>query len=55
MLEPEDIKRSFKTALKQLQAEKPAYRDGAEAWWGEVIRRTALGAGADTKGAQDSL
>ena len=50
VLEPQDIKRSFKTALKQLQADKPAYKDGAYAWWGEVIRRTALGAGADAKG-----
>ncbi|KAI0700880.1 HAD hydrolase subfamily IA REG-2-like protein [Cytidiella melzeri] len=47
VLEPNDIKSSFKTALKQLQTDKPAYKSGADAWWGEVIRRTAIGAGAD--------
>ncbi|KZP18684.1 HAD hydrolase subfamily IA REG-2-like protein [Athelia psychrophila] len=49
---PEDaIKESFKTALKQVQKEKPAFADekgtNPERWWGEVIKRTALGAGAD--------
>jgi hypothetical protein len=34
-------------ALKQVQVERPAYASGAPEWWGEVIRRTALGAGAD--------
>ena len=34
-------------ALKQLQTDKPVYQSGAEGWWGEVIRRTAIGAGAD--------
>lgn len=39
-------------ALKQLQAEKPAYQGGkgAEGWWTEVIKRTALGAGGDLQG-----
>lgn len=39
-------------ALKQLQTEKPAYQGegGAHAWWSEVIRRTAVGAGADSQG-----
>ena len=37
-------------ALKELQTEKPAYHSGADDWWGEVIRRTALGAGADRIG-----
>jgi hypothetical protein len=39
-------------ALRQLQAEKPAYRgeSGAEGWWSEVIKRTALGAGGDPQG-----
>jgi len=34
-------------ALGQVQIERPAYVSGAPEWWGEVIRRTALGAGAD--------
>ena len=34
-------------ALKQVQIERPAYASGAPEWWGEVIKRTALGAGAD--------
>ncbi|KAI0268663.1 HAD-like domain-containing protein [Gloeopeniophorella convolvens] len=46
-LPPEAISRSFKLALKQLQSEKPVYREGAASWWGEVISRTAVGAGAD--------
>lgn len=39
-------------ALTQLQAEKPVYNgaDGAHGWWTEVIRRTAIGAGADIRG-----
>lgn len=37
-------------ALKQLQVEKPAYRGGSDEWWGEVIRRTAIGAGANSNG-----
>ena len=41
-----------KKALKSLQSEKPAYqgKDGARGWWSEVIRMTAIGAGADSKG-----
>ncbi|TCD62797.1 hypothetical protein EIP91_006390 [Steccherinum ochraceum] len=46
-LEPDVIKKSFKIALKQLQAEQPVYKGGANAWWADVVRRTALGAGAD--------
>ena len=34
-------------ALTQVQIERPAYASGAPEWWGEVIKRTALGAGAD--------
>ena len=37
----------MKKALKQVQIERPAYANGAPEWWGEVIRRTARGAGAD--------
>ncbi|KAF9648579.1 HAD hydrolase subfamily IA REG-2-like protein, partial [Thelephora ganbajun] len=46
-LNPDAIKSSFKLALRQVQIERPVYASGAPEWWGEVIRRTALGAGAD--------
>ena len=43
-------------ALKQVQLERPAYISNdpqsakrVENWWGEVIRRTAIGAGADSR------
>jgi hypothetical protein len=44
-------------ALKQLQAEKPAYHghNGAQGWWEEVIRQTAIGAGADPQGSYKYL
>ncbi|OCH88267.1 HAD hydrolase subfamily IA REG-2-like protein [Obba rivulosa] len=54
-LDPVQLRTSFKTALKQLQAEKPVYVSGAPGWWGEVIKRTALGAGADTEAVDKSL
>lgn len=37
-------------ALSKVQKEKPAYESGAEDWWGEVIKLTAVGAGADPQG-----
>ncbi|KAI0063559.1 HAD-like protein [Artomyces pyxidatus] len=46
-LSPDALSKSFKLALKQLQAERPSYQSGATGWWTEVIRRTATGAGAD--------
>ncbi|KAH9832302.1 HAD hydrolase subfamily IA REG-2-like protein [Rhodofomes roseus] len=55
VLAPDLLKKSFKSALKQVQKEKPAYQSGAEGWWGEVIRRTALGAGADPQAVDRSL
>jgi len=55
VLEPDLLKKSFKTALKQVQKEKPAYQSGAEGWWGEVIKRTAVGAGADPQVVARSL
>lgn len=59
-LPPDALKASFKTALKQLQQERPAYRAEREAadatgWWGEVIRRTAIGAGADVSATDKHL
>ena len=40
--------------LKQVQKDKPAYHNelGAYGWWSEVIKRTAIGAGADPQGMQ---
>ncbi|KAI0675043.1 HAD hydrolase subfamily IA REG-2-like protein [Trametes maxima] len=54
-IDPGAIKTSFKSALKQVQREQPAYRGGAEDWWRDVIRRTALGTGADSKAVDASL
>ena len=42
-------------ALRQLQAEKPSYRAGAEKWWSDVISRTATGAGADARAVEKYL
>lgn len=42
-------------ALRQLQAEKPSYRAGAESWWSDVISRTATGAGADAGAVERHL
>ncbi|EIN12034.1 HAD-like protein [Punctularia strigosozonata HHB-11173 SS5] len=54
-LDPDRLKQSFKAALKELQTSKPLYESGAEGWWGEVIKRTALGAGANSKAVDASL
>ncbi|KAG0706103.1 HAD-like domain-containing protein [Suillus ampliporus] len=44
---------SVPSALKQVQKDKPAYQgdSGAEGWWSEVIKRTAIGAGANPQGS----
>ena len=42
-------------ALRQVQAERPSYRAGAEGWWSEVISRTAVGAGADPQAVERHL
>ncbi|KAK7687114.1 hypothetical protein QCA50_009616 [Cerrena zonata] len=55
VLDPGALQRSFKTALKQLQRKKPVYQGGSDEWWGEVIKRTAIGAGADLSDVNDSL
>ncbi|KAK0461183.1 HAD-like domain-containing protein [Desarmillaria tabescens] len=43
------------TALAALQKERPAYDKGSNSWWSEVIRRTALGAKADSAALDKSL
>ncbi|KIY66877.1 HAD-superfamily hydrolase [Cylindrobasidium torrendii FP15055 ss-10] len=40
------VKQSFKQALAEMRREAPAYPKGARPWWGDVILRTAVGAGA---------
>ncbi|KAK7472785.1 hypothetical protein VKT23_000892 [Stygiomarasmius scandens] len=58
-LDPEQLKYSFKIALKELQRERPAYayenEAASERWWSEVIKKTALGAGAAPSAVDASL
>ncbi|KAJ6499205.1 HAD-like domain-containing protein [Mycena sanguinolenta] len=54
-LNPDAIKDSFRIAIGQLRTEKPVYGNDSNAWWSEVIRRTALGAGAEPKVLEKSL
>ncbi|KAH7339842.1 HAD hydrolase subfamily IA REG-2-like protein [Rhizoctonia solani] len=63
-LNPVLLKDSFKTALGEVQQERPAYGNGktgpvesdaVRSWWKEVIRRTALGAGADPEKTDKNL
>lgn len=57
VLEPGLLKQSFKVALTQVQKKNPAYQgdSGAEGWWSEVIKRTAIGAGANPQAVDSSL
>ena len=41
--------------MKAVQKEHPSYAKGAENWWRDVIRRTALGAGGNERGEFVSL
>ncbi|KAG5731291.1 Haloacid dehalogenase-like hydrolase domain-containing protein 3 [Termitomyces sp. T112] len=43
------LKQSFRVAFQSLERENLAYDKGSRTWWSEVIKRTALGAGADEK------
>ncbi|KAG6918718.1 hypothetical protein DXG01_012203 [Tephrocybe rancida] len=43
------------SAFHSLEREQPVYGKGSQAWWSEVIRRTALGAGANEKALDVSL
>ena len=42
-------------AFESMEAEQPIYTKGSQVWWTEVIRKTALEAGADEKGAYEPL
>ncbi|KAG8967476.1 hypothetical protein FRC05_002071 [Tulasnella sp. 425] len=46
---------AFAEALKEVQVLKPAYEGGKDSWWSEVIRRTALKAGADANDVNKHL
>ncbi|KAJ3808476.1 HAD-like domain-containing protein [Lentinula lateritia] len=54
-VDPNSVKGSFKIALKALQMEKPAYEQGSQSWWTDVIRRTALGVGVNPQVLDVSL
>ncbi|KAF9465007.1 HAD-like domain-containing protein [Collybia nuda] len=55
VLDPGDIRRSFRVAFRALETEQPVYNKGSQTWWSEVIKRTALGAGANAKDLDASL
>ncbi|KAG9316718.1 hypothetical protein JVU11DRAFT_2778 [Chiua virens] len=57
LLTPRAIERSFKASLKQVQKDKPAYgaQLGAHEWWSEVIKGTAIGAGANPQAVETFL
>ncbi|KAI6125714.1 hypothetical protein EV401DRAFT_1936927 [Pisolithus croceorrhizus] len=56
-LDPNCIRHSFRSTLKQVQKEKPAYKGqaGVLGWWTEVIKGTAIGAGARPQAVEESL
>ncbi|KAI6026266.1 HAD hydrolase subfamily IA REG-2-like protein [Pisolithus microcarpus] len=56
-LDPDRIRHSFKSSLKQIQKEKPVYKGqaGVLGWWTEVIKGTAIGAGARPQVVEESL
>jgi len=49
------VEDSFPHALKEVQKQWPAYEGGKEAWWAEVVKRTAVGAGANAQDVNDNL
>lgn len=55
VLDPDALKRSFKTALKAVHQTNPTYAKGSSVWWAEVIRRTALDAGANARDVDEHL
>ncbi|KAF9529407.1 HAD-like domain-containing protein [Crepidotus variabilis] len=55
VLPPEKIKHSFKAALKAAQKHNPSYPKGADIWWQDVIRQTALSSGADPQALDENL
>ncbi|KAL1745694.1 HAD-like domain-containing protein [Schizophyllum fasciatum] len=55
VLDPDALKRSFKAALKDVHQSDLTYAKGSQTWWGEVIKRTALDAGADPRDVDEHL
>ncbi|KAH0827966.1 HAD hydrolase subfamily IA REG-2-like protein [Lanmaoa asiatica] len=57
ILSPRALQHSFEAGLRQVQKDRPAYHSqfGAHGWWSEVIKRTAIGAGADPQAVEASL
>ncbi|KAH7888594.1 HAD-like domain-containing protein [Phlebopus sp. FC_14] len=57
VLNPDSLRQSFKATLKQIQKDKPVYQgdSGAQGWWAQVIKGTAIGAGADLQAVEASL
>lgn len=51
----QDIPGTVLLALKEVQKEHPSYDRGAENWWRDVIRRTAVSAGANETGTAFEL
>jgi len=54
-LPPDSIKQSFKSALKKVQTDRPAYNGQPDNWWSEVVYRTAVGAGAEPTRVERAL
>jgi len=52
---PDSIKQSFKSALKKVQTDRPAYSGKPDNWWSEVVYRTAVGAGAEPTRVERAL
>ncbi|KDQ21732.1 hypothetical protein BOTBODRAFT_26159 [Botryobasidium botryosum FD-172 SS1] len=54
---PEAIRASFQSALKEVQTSSPVYghTKGVDGWWTEVIRKTAVGAGANPLVVEEAL
>ncbi|KAJ3515509.1 hypothetical protein NLJ89_g1710 [Agrocybe chaxingu] len=55
VLQPEAIQMSFKEAWKAIKREDPSNPRGSEEKWRDIIRRTALGAGANQQALDASL
>ncbi|KAG9000506.1 hypothetical protein FRB94_005394 [Tulasnella sp. JGI-2019a] len=49
------VEKSFPIALRDVQKSKPAYAGGKDAWWADVMRKTAIGAGANPKAVDHAL
>ncbi|KAG6849991.1 hypothetical protein H0H93_002781 [Arthromyces matolae] len=55
VLDPLDLKKSFRSAFQFTEKDKLVYTKGSHLWWSQVIKRTAIGAGADENAVDASL